>query len=69
MCKGERTIWKIRGTKAKEERRRLRSEIKGSGGAKGENKMNEGENKNVNIKKKKQRITGEIKGHKSEGGK
>ena len=60
----ERTTWKIRGTKAKEENRRLRGEIKGSGSAKGENKMYEGE---IAFEGEKSRITEENRRHNGEG--
>ena len=35
---------KIKGTKAKEKKQRLRGEMKGAESAKGENKMHDGEN-------------------------
>ena len=39
------TLGKIKGTKAKEENKRLKEKIKGAGSAKGENKGHEGRNK------------------------
>ena len=54
----------MRGTRAKEENKRLRCEIKGADRAKGEYKMH---NREIKCEGVKQRITGEIKGHKREG--
>ena len=55
---------KIKGTRTKEENKRLRCEIKGADRAKGENKMHD---RDIKCEGVKQRITGEIKGHKREG--